>query len=337
MLKPRHCYANEQVYNYNLFLDRATAIPFALDPSLMTQVKFILNNEETEELKLRSRFIIQNQTERTNYLYVDDAKELLAFIDLIRDPRITTLNSPKEKFRYSTGPSLDRPAKFCNLHAKIGDRFERIIGISEVSNKDYQENRNIRNEHFINVLDRFESILRLFIGVVEENKAPVLDRHFQQGRFCMIPLNNKWNGPHKSHFLRLNWTQKKEPNNIMFSVDNKAMLFYGFHSENSWRTEEVVSAFIEELENLTNDYLSFNEENAMFMKARKVYAGADRADLMEYVSGRGVGSAAGARTMIININSDAAPIWSKVAFRYEKDFMTDLYAGLRFLTNYEIK
>lgn len=337
MLKARKYYATQEAYNYNLFLDRGTAIPFALDPFLITQVKFILNNDETKELNFKSRFIIMTETERTDYLYVKDAKELLNFIDLIRDPRITNMDSPNNKFRYVTGPSSTLPVKFKKLYAKIGDRFEKIIGTQEVSSIDYRENRNIRNEYFSNKLDRFEAILRLFIEVVEDGKKPVLEQHFQQGRYCLLPLNNKWSGPNKAHSLLLNWTPEKVLNNIMLSVSGKAVRFYGFHNNNSWKLSEVVGAFIDELDNLVTDYHNFDEERSMFLKARQVYAGDDRRGIMDYVSGRGVGSETGARTMIININSDAAPLCSKVAFYYEKDFITDLYEGLHFLSYYEIK
>lgn len=338
MLKPKHCYANEEVYNYNLFLHTATIRSYALNPQAMTQVRFILRNEKTRELDCdkRDRFFFLNRDGKSKFFYVDDAKAILGFLDIIQHPDISDYTDPATRIKYRSLSDNGSKGEF--ITAFISNRDERIIDNSSV-----MAMMVIRKQVFTEMCERLKAIMTEFIEVIDHD-IPLegsLSSHFAIGRFTVLPLNNKQNGWMTRSSLRLqviDRNQEELKNSICLNYQGKDVLFYSrdSHIEGSSSLSEVVEGFIAGFKNLVNEYHNHYDDINYYIGAIPVTLSEDRKNFMEYVGGRGVGGdnhEGTYRTMIVNVNSDAAPVSSKVNFHYHPEFMDDLYNGLRFLVN----
>lgn len=343
MLKPKHCYSDEATYNYHLFLHTATVRAYALNPHSMTQVKFILRNEKTRELicDKRDRFFFVNREGRSRFFYADDAKSILQFLEIIKHPDISDYVDPISRVKYR---SLEGGNKGEWITALIGNNDERIIDSGSVKPaRRTLEGIKTRERAFVDMCVRLKEILEQFIEVTDhdftlENTLPY---HFANERMTVLPLINKQNGWMTSSSLRLQVIKREDEelkNSICLNYKGKDILFYSRDKsiESSSSLSEVVEGFITGLKTLVDDYHNHNDDANFFIKAIPVPLSEDRKYFMEYVAGRGVGGDGHDgpyRTMIVNVNSDAAPGSSKTHFHYHPEFMEDLYSGLRFLVN----
>lgn len=335
MLKSKESYPNNEVYEYNRFMELATVRSYALSPSKRTQVKFLLNNKDVEELNQKPRFLIITPEGRSRAFYYNGAKLLLGFINTVRTMESGTLELAGGVVAFTV-----RNDSAYVITAVIGGKDERIIEANNLSKIGLQANPNHRRDEFNKSLDRFEAVIQAFIDIVdgkENDTAP----HFEQGRWLMYPLHNAHVSVNGNNYLRLNWTAAGKANNILFSNKGKDCLFYSLSKEDTSSLSEISEGFIDGIYQLVDEFdKSPHCELDSFRKAYPVVLGDDRKEFMEYVGGRGISSTnheGEYRVLIVNVNSDAAPGYSKTMFHYDKQFVNDLIDGLRFLYNYEIK
>lgn len=341
MLKARHCYANENAFNAAKFRELATVSAYALHPGLRTQVKFLIGNKETEETGGDNRFFIMDDKIRSKAFFRADAEALLKFIDIIRDDRIETYQCGD--LVYDTKQTKNALSDNKYTRRYIRGTFSNfgfvLVNNENITPAAIKDDPTLPDVSWKQSLDRFEEILKAFIDACDGKKTEA-NPWFVQGRFLMLPLHNKHNGAFKPHSLRLNWVLTGRPNHIAFQAGEKTVLFYAINKDDTSSLEEVIEGFIDSLYRLIDAFNSSPvSEDQMFIKAIPVKLSKDREAFMEYVGGRETGGEnheGNYRGMIVNVNSDAAPAWSKVHFNYNHDFVCDLVDGLRFLTSYEV-
>lgn len=343
MLKPKHCYANEEVYNYNVFLHKARIHAFALNPYNMTQVKFVMKSKETIELGCDQKnfFVFANRDGKTRTMYREDAESILKFIDLIKDPRIEDYSDKISRLHYHSVGENKSAREFISV--MIAGNAANIVDTSIVSVQANEAGDVKRKQVFDDVVKRLKLIMRQFIDLDDAGTydALTISYSFGTGIFTYYPLVNKHAGWTANGGLRLQkvlvdgeWVN----NHICFNYKSKDLLFYtrARQTSDSSSLSEVVEGFIAGLKILVDAYYHYYDDVNRFVKAVPVSLSEDRKDFMEYVSGRGVGADnhdGPYRTMLVNINSDAAPGSSKTMFHYHPEFVKDLYNGLRFLVS----
>ncbi|AEV89726.1 hypothetical protein OBP_289 [Pseudomonas phage OBP] len=334
MLKARHCYATETAFHNALFREKATAHVFALNPAGRVQVKFLIGNEETAVTGRENVFFIIDSADRNRMFNLRDAKNILDLIAIIRDKRVSTYQGAGLVYDTSVGGKYIRRY----LRTSHQQAHESIISNDGMVPLDLKNDPKFAEKHWEESLNRFEEIIREFINVCDGKKVSI-NKWFRQRRYMMLPLHNAFNGPFKVHSLRLNWTQDMRVNNIAFQVGEKTVLFYALHKENTSSLTDVTEGFIDAIYRILDEYKVFVDDDDMFVSSTPVILSDDRKHFMEYVGGRGVGGDSyegGFRTIILNVNSDASPAWSKIHFHYEPNFICDLVDGLRFCTDFEI-
>lgn len=335
MLKSKDSYANNEVYEYNRFMELATVRSYVLSPSKRTQVKFLLNNKDVEELNQKPRFLIITPEGRSRTFYYDGAKLLLGFINTVRTMKSGTLELAGGAVTF-----MVKNETAYVITAVVGGNDERIIEVNNLSKVDSQVNPNHRRDELNKSLDRFEAIVQAFIDMVDGKENDTVP-YFEQGRWLMYPLHNTHTSINGNNYLRLNWSDTGKVNKIRFSNKGKDCLFYSPSKENTSSLSEISEGFIDGIYRLVDEFdkVPYSELDS-FRKALPVILSDDRKEFMEYVGGRGISATnyeGEHRVLIINVNSDAAPYYSKTMFHYDKQFVNDLIDGLRFLYNYEIK
>lgn len=343
MLKPKHCYANEEVYNYNLFLQTATVHAFALNPYNMTQVKFVMNNKETiaNNCVQKNFFVFVNRIGKTRPMERADAKSILKFIDIIGDSRIEDYTDKISRLKYHTVKGDKSIKEF--LSVVIAGVEENIIKSSAFSLLTEEKGDKIRKQEFNKILVRLKLIMQQFIDLDNAgiHEAPTIPYHFESGRFVVYPLVNKessWTATGSLRLMKIAVAGEVVTGHICFNYKGKDLLFYSREKsiKSSSTLNEIVEGFISGLKNLVAEYNSFSGDINYFISSVPITLSEDRKHFMEYVGARGVanGDQEGAhQSMIVNVNSDAAPASSKVWFHYHPEFMQDLYNGLRYLVN----
>lgn len=336
MLKPRHCYSSEDAFNNALFNNCADVHAYALSANKRTQVKFLINNEKTAVCNKENKFFIISDSGRSHLLNKENAEQLLEFISIIRDTRIETYQCLG--FVYDTSPSKRMTHR--SIRVSLGRITDKVIDNDNLPINQLKEDPTYANRVWDGYLDRFEAILKEFVSLCE-GKSSDITYWFFNDRFLMVPLNNDHNGPFKHFSLRLQWVKDNKINNIALQCGDKTVLFYEVtYVEGSSTLNEVIEGFIDSLYRLVDKYDAARGGGVIgFIESVPVNLSEDRKHFMEYVGGRGVSSDGHDNTyysMIVNVNSDAAPAWSKTYFYYEKQFLNDLIDGLRFLVNYEV-
>lgn len=335
MLKARHCYSNENAFHNALFREKATIHSFALNPGHRVQVKFLIANEETAVTGRESIFYILDDKYRSRAFTLRDAENLLNFIAVVRDRRVSTYQEAGMVYDTSVGGNYTR--RYIRSNHQQG--YESIISNDNIAPVDIKNDPEYADKHWEQSLNRFEDIIKEFINVCS-GKVPVISSWFVQGRFLMFPLNNRFNGVFKTHCLRLNWTREKKLNHLAFQSGANTVLFYGLNKDNTSSLTEVCEGFIDGMYRMVDAYKAHNDDMDMFIGSTPVILSEDRKHFMEYVGARGVGGESfdGAfRSIIISINSDASPAWSKVHFHYNHEFLCDLVDGIRVCTSMVIE
>lgn len=343
MLKPKHCYANEEVYKYNLFLHKARIHSFALNPYSMTQVKFVMNSKETidSDCEQENFFVFCNRDGKTRTMNRKDAESIIKFVDIINDPRIEDYADKLSRLNYHTVKGKASTREFISV--MIAGNPANIIDTNVVSVLPNETGDAKRRQVFDDVLKRLKRIMRQFIDLDDAGTydALTIPYTFGTGIFTFVPLNNKYSGWTANGGLRLQkvlvdgeWVN----NHICFNYKGRDLLFYNRvrNVPGSSSLTEVVEGFITGLKTLVSEYEEYQGDVNYYVGSVRIDLSEDRKHFMEYVGGRGVGGdnyQGPFNTMIINVNSDAAPAASKVWFHYDPEFMKDLYNGLRYLVN----
>lgn len=336
MLKSRNSYASENAYQAALFRELCTVRSYTLSPGLRVQVKFLIENEKTAETGHASRFFIISEKDRSKAYYREDAITLLKFISVIRNRDVDSYQSCGLVYEVIKRPKyISRVIKYTLSKDSGHVLTNEHIGLLEIN-----DDPTYSETFWDQGLDRFKEILQTFIDVCD-GKSTNTTEWFRQGRFLMLPLHNSHSGPFKVHSLRLNWTSNKKINNLAFQCRDKSILFYALNKENTSSLKEITEGFIDSLYRLIDTFKNHNPVHVdSFVHSVPVILSEDRKHFMEYVGGRGVSGEDGPnsyKTMIVNVNSDAAPAWSKTYFHYNHDFVCDLIDGIRFLTDYKVE
>lgn len=337
MLKSRECYGNEEAYHNALFRERATLHAFALSTVTRIQVKFLIGNDETAVTKRENIFFLQDERSRSRAYTRQEAENLINFFAIIRDKRVTTYQ--EHGFIYDVKEFKGN--RICLIRGAYQNGSDVIITNNTYSDKAIAEDPGIMERHWLQSLDRFESIIQAFIDACD-GKPVGIDPYLIQRNAISIPLTNKYVGPYRSYGLRLNWIPDGRVNSLSIQAGTNSMILYAFNKEGSSTLKEIVDGYIDAMYRVIDDFNTLRSDWDSFTTSIPVVLSSDRSVFMEYVAGRGtyMKTPSGApehRGMFITFNSDATIAASKTFFHYDRDFICDLVDGIRFLTDYKVE
>lgn len=338
MLKARSAYASQETFDYCFFKENATVQTFALNPALRIQIKFLFNNEKTAHTQIRNRFVICNEDSSSRMMFKKDAEEILDLLEVIKNPLVKQYQTKNEQIRFDDigNGSLEKPS----LTVLMKGEDVRICSWNTGSISDRENNPEMVGKEFGALVDRLTEILKAFLDH-NEGKPITIENHFAYGRYMFLPLSNKGTDVTAPHYLRLNWTGENRVNNICLSAKGRNILFYSLNKENTSTLPEICEGFIDALYRVVDDFNKVTEADIdTFISTYSVQLSEDRKHFMEYVGARGMtvpnGDEPLKKSMLIQMNSDAAPASSKTMLRYDAQFVNDLIDGLRFCYEYKI-
>lgn len=339
MLKPRCTYPSKETYDYAFFKENATVHTFALNPALHIQIKFLLNNEKVDHLKLRNRFIICNEDGSSRMMFKKDAEEILELLEVIKNPLVKQYQTKTEQIRFNDNSTNEIKKPF--ISALIKGEDVKICSWFTGSIKDREQDPELAGKEFGVLTTRLEEILKGFLSHCE-GKPIAIESYFAYGRYMFLPLSNKGTDVTVPHYLRLNLTEEGKVNNICLGVKGRNILFYQLNKDYTSSLKEICEGFIDGIYRIIDDFDNTTREDIHdFIISYPVHLSDDRKHFMEYVSARGMvvtdGENGQKASMLIQMNSDAAPASSKTMLRYDYQFICDLIDGLRFMNDYEIQ
>jgi hypothetical protein len=339
MLKSRDSYPENVNYDFHLGNHICDVYAFGLSALQQSQVKFLIGNKDTYDIKFRSRMMIMVGPNAKSVIDVNQAKELVEFLELVKDNRVNKIAGPCG-MSYNTIRSATGEYEYSAIKIINPSTTEVVFNSRKSTHKPGDDSR----DNFLKLVDRLSEITKEFIKVVESRLekpdsvtgelytyTPKLESYFDSDGTVMIPLNHKYEGPFKNIYVSVYHSTTATSHVTISNGDKKLMLFPFINNPESSTLVEIIETFINYILDFESGF-KFTHDKTKFVRATLIKLSDDRVSFMESISTRPITVPFGEETIdsfFFILNSNAVLGAPMTYFRYEPKFLEDLVNALK--------